>query len=118
MSPTMRKKLERNLQYHAATAEYYQGQLDAKKKKAEESGVGPGPAAHTRSSSAKPTASATPPKADPDELLATMHGEVAKQLQEILDKEPLTPAIVTAASKQPVHRNMSPDLKPTAGRFH
>lgn len=111
MSPTMRKKLERNIQYHAAMAEYHQGQLD--KKKPKEEGAGPAPA--TRSS-AKPTASAHPPKPDSDEVLAKTHSEVCKQLQEVLDKEPAIPAIVTAAP--PVQRNMSGDLKPSAGRFH
>lgn len=113
MDPTMRKKLERNLQYHAAMAEYHQEQLDARKKESP-----PPPAPTVPRSTAKPTASASPPKVDADELLAKTHSEVVKQLQDLLDKEPIVPAILTAEQTLPVQRNLSGDLKPTAGKFH
>jgi len=108
----MRKKLERNVQYHAAMAEYHG---DALKKKGEEHKE---PASREQSRSTKPTASAHPPQPDSDQVLHDMHSEVVKSLQEILDKEPLAPAIIDAEANRPVRRNLSGDLKPSAGVWH
>jgi len=117
MSPNMRKKLERNIQYHAAMADYHQGEVDARAQKTPPQESPPESDNHRR----RPTASASPPppkQGDADEKLATTHTEVVKQLQALLDNEPVTPAIVTAAQNRPLQRNLSSDVKPSAGRFH
>jgi len=112
MTPNTLKKLQRNIDYHAAMAEHYQGIVDEKKKKAEESP----PPAPTRS--AKPTASAAPPPKDQDQVLADLHKGVVEQLMPILIAGSEPEAIVTAQSSMPVRRNESNDLKPAAGRLH
>jgi hypothetical protein len=105
----MRKKLERNLAYHAAMAEYY-----GDRAKQAESQAPTGNARSTR-----PTASASPPKPDnPAKVLADLHAGVVAQLQPILDAAPVIPAIVQASATRMIRRNESPDLKPAAGIFH
>jgi len=110
MTPTTIKKLQRNIDYHAAMAEHYKDIVDDKKKKAEES---PPPARSSR-----PTASAAPPPKDPDQVLAELHAGVVEQLKPILIAGAEPEAIVTAQQSHPVQRNMSSDLKPAAGRLH
>jgi hypothetical protein len=119
MSPVMRKKLERNIQYHAAMAEYHQGESDKKAASAANATVTPPPEENGGGRrSRQPTASASPPKPDADEVLAITHSEVVKQLQDLLDKEPAIPAIVAAEQSRPVRRDAGSGVKPSAGVFH
>jgi hypothetical protein len=103
----MRLKLERNIEYHSAMAEFHQGEVDAKAAKAGDTSGG-----------GQMTASASPPQPDPDEKMAAIHKDTAAQLQALVDAEPLQPAIVTAQQSRPVFRNLSGDVKPSAGVFH
>jgi hypothetical protein len=118
MSPTMRKKLERNIAYHAAMAEYHGEEFKNKHKEEEPKEGAREGHRENQHPRARPTASAQPPKPDTDQYLHELHAGVVAQLQPLLDAEPLTPAIVTASQNQPVSRNLSGDLKPSAGRFH
>jgi hypothetical protein len=105
MSPNMRKKLERNIQYHAAMAEYH-GKQDAPEE------------AEASEEDSEKTASARPSRPSADEILCEMHTEVAKQLQSVLDAEPATPVIVSLSQNRTVTRNSGFDLKPSAGVYH
>jgi hypothetical protein len=106
MSPNMRKKLERNIQYHAAMAEYHGDEAKKKQDAAPPDGT------------QQPTASASPPAPDPDAKLADTHSETVSQLQALIDAEPIIPAIVSAQQSRPVMRNMSADVRPSSGVFH
>ena len=122
MSPVMRKKLERNAQYHASMAEHYDEELK-KKAAAKEAAAATATAPATTTTntrSTRATASATPPKQeepDPDQVLRDLHAEVVKQLQPILATPPY-PAIIEAERNRTIFRNASPDLRPSAGVFH
>jgi hypothetical protein len=107
----MAKKLQRNIDYHASMAEHYQGKVDDKKKNGESP-----PKENSRST--KPTASAQPPQTDQDQVLAELHAGVVEQLMPILKAGVELDAIATAQQSMPVQRNLSGDLKPSAGRLH
>jgi len=107
MSPNTRKKLARNMEYHAAMADYY-GSKGKDEKPAAKSDA---------KTDTKPTASARPPAMDQNKVLAALHAGVVKQLQHVL-ATPEIPGILVAQANQPVQRNPSPDVRPAAGRFH
>jgi len=109
MSPNMLKKLERNISYHAAMAEYYDEEVKKSKEHPKE-----GTAAPANSRSTKPTASASPPKPDQNQVLADLHAGVVKQLMPVL----LAGSKPPTAVPPPIRRDEMPELKPSAGRFH
>lgn len=126
MSPTMRRKLERNAEYHGAMAAFYTEQ-DKKKKEAEAKKAQPAPrsgTARSGSTSHPPTdehpAAAAPPKPpqSSEEKLAEMHGDVAKQLSAVLAASRVSNAVNMVKNAPRPLRNGSPELKPSAGRFH
>jgi hypothetical protein len=117
MDPNTRKKLERNLAYHAAMAEYHGEQFKSRQPK-EEPKQEPPKEGEPQVHRARLTATAQPPKPDTDQYLAELHAGVVEQLQSVLDAEPLVPAIVTVAQDRLVTRNLSGDIKPNAGRLH
>jgi hypothetical protein len=89
MSPNMKKKLERNIEYHQDVADYYQGIVTAKE--------------------------GEPAVPDHDQILVDLHSEVVNQLNAVVVTHATPPAVLNAPS---VFRNASPELKPTSGRFH
>lgn len=94
MSPTMQKKLARNIEYHQAVADHYTEQVTAATTPVEGQPAG---------------------EADPThQALADMHSEVAKQLQDVLNAN----ATPTTVLSMPLTRNASSDLRPSSGRFH
>jgi hypothetical protein len=114
MNPNVIKKLQRNIDYHAAMAEYYQDKVDGKKKNGDSAKESP----PSKEGSRKPTASAQPPQTDQDQVLAELHAGVVEQLMPILRAGAEPDAIATAQQSMPLRRNESADLKPAAGRFH
>lgn len=113
MSPSMQKKLQRNIDYHAAMAEHY---TDLVKEAAEKAPPPSPPPAHGRDT--RPTASASPPKPDSNKVLADLHTEVVKQLMPIINAGAQPSAIANAQAQQTIRRNPSGDVKPSAGRFN
>jgi hypothetical protein len=122
----MAKKLQRNIDYHAAMAEYYQDMVDEKANKEEDTKKEDKPSdtkppaqqQQAQQGDKKPTASAKPPQEDPNKILADLHAEVVKQLEPVLKAGVEMPGVLIAQQQAPIRRNESPDLKPSAGRFH
>jgi len=102
MSPTMRAKLTRNIDYHAAMAEHYRAE-DKKEKEAH-----PAPAAGR--GAPKPPQSAS-------EKLAEMHDDVVQQLTDVLKADPQINAVEQAQRAERPLRNEGANLKPDAGWF-
>jgi hypothetical protein len=99
----MRAKLSRNIDYHAAMQEHYLAE-DKKEKEAHP------PAAGGARGAPKPPQSAS-------EKLAEMHGDVAKQLTDVLAADPEINAVERVqASARPL-RQEDNRLKPDAGWF-
>lgn len=109
MSPTMRTKIERNIAYHMAMQKFYK---DADKKEKED-------APHPTRRGAQQHDDAPPRPAESSVAkLAEMHGEVAEQLQQVLNADQPFSAIDMAQMLPRPHRSLSGDLKPKAGVFH
>jgi len=106
----MLKKLERNIAYYSAMAEYHG---DEAKKKQDAAKEPPKEGTASNSRSTKPTASASPPKPDPDQVLHDLYTEAAKQLTPIL-----LGASKALPTPPPIRRDEMPELKPMAGHFH
>jgi hypothetical protein len=104
MSPTMRAKIERNIEYHTAMRDYH-------KEEAEKRAEPPKGEAPPRSRQPQPVQSS-------DAKLAEMHGDVVKQLRDVLDAAPIMSAIDRAmAQPQRPLRNLGRPT-PTAGTLH
>jgi hypothetical protein len=110
MTPNMRAKLVRNIQYHEQTRDYY---ADEVKKEKEEKPPAP---AHPPRGATGAVASPPKPLQSAAEKLAEMHADVVKQLEAVLaadlalDPKPSSPLLP--------QRNPGFGLKPTAGVFH
>ena len=91
MSPNMKTKLERNIQYHDDVSAFFQESVEAR---------------------TEPVAEGAP---DHEQTMVDLHTEVSNQLKDVLKTHDLPPAVLTAPS---VFRNTSPELKPGSGRFH
>jgi len=137
MSPVTRKRLERNLAYHQAMADAnapkeaapartgsggggFEQPAGAHADAAKPAEGQPAPEARPRAATQR-SASAAPAAAKPktqQEVLFELHTEVVKQLREVLDAEPLEPAIITALNRSRPFRNTSADVRPQAGVWH
>ena len=122
MSPTMIRKLQRNRDYHAAVADFYKQQDDAEKKAAADAAAATTTTRATRATAAAAAtdAPAEPPKPEQSSAakLAEMHADVVAQIEGVLATASGPPAIHAAMAERQIRRNASPELKPSAGRFH
>jgi hypothetical protein len=115
MTPVMRAKLSRNIDYHTAMRDHYKEE-DKKAKGAHEAE----PLAARAVSHQRGTAEAAPPKPAQSaaEKLAELHDDVVQQLTAVLNAEPLANALAQVQAQPRPLRNQGANLKPKAGVFH
>jgi hypothetical protein len=111
MLPITRMRLERNLAYHDSLVTFYQEQLGK-----DESGD-PEDKQLAEQSDKDESGDPEDKQLADIQYLLKLHREVAKQLRDVLDAEPVFSAIETAVQNRPAVRNPSADIKPMAGRF-
>jgi len=102
MSPAMRARLARNIDYHAAMAEHHRAE-DKKEKEAH-------PTPPQGRGAPKPPESA-------NERLAAMHDDVVKQLVDLLNADPAINAVEEAQRATRPLRDPAAGQRPDAGWF-
>jgi hypothetical protein len=111
MSPMMRGKLTRNIDYHAALVDFYREQV-----KKEQSAEPPADTRRSRASHPSEEEAQEKPRSVA-ETLAALHDSVVEQLNAVLAADPPITAIDLAlAAKRPLRRVGR--TAPTAGRLH
>jgi hypothetical protein len=127
MTPMMRAKLSRNIDYHIAMRDFY---TEEDKKAKEPPQSDPGAAATEPGGAARPALTRSVPRGEPGqdapqppkpaqsaaEKLAEMHNEVVQQLSAILEADPQVDALDRMRAMPRPLRNPGANLKPTAGK--
>jgi hypothetical protein len=115
----MRAKIQYSIDYHLSMQEFYQKADEAQKKiaaapVASHGTSGASSGAHGAARHEEPPK----PKQSANEKLAEMHGDVAKQLTDLLEADPPVSGIDRARTAQRPLRNVGANLKPNAGVYH
>lgn len=105
MSPTMRGKLQRNIDYHLQARDFYKEEAEKEKK---------------ATPSTPPPRGQTPPKPvqSAHEKLAEMHDDVANQLMAVMQADPPVTGVEEVVAQQRPHRSLGGRFRPSAGTVH
>lgn len=106
MLPTVRMRLERNMEYHESVVEQYKKMIETRQQ--EQQQEVPDEEHRNRRDRHQPQQHQEDRRVKEYREISEMHAEAAKQLRDLLNAEPLEPAIREVMTQERVMRDRGP----------